>query len=211
VSCSRLDEWLAAARVDPPARLADTLEEIARSYAEPGPWLAFTHGDPAPTNNHVRGGEVRLLDFEYGGYRHALYDPTAWNVLCPMPDETLPAIASAYREVIVPAMPVAADDRAFAAAWGTMCAYRSIAILGWIPATVFAADALWVGDWTMRAAALGTAIRLHEAIATIPELESLAETASRLGGALSALWPEAAENLRPSWPAFAQSVVTPAS
>ena len=48
-------------------------------FGEPGPFLAFTHGDPAPTNNHVAGDEVRLLDFEYGGFRHALYDITAWS------------------------------------------------------------------------------------------------------------------------------------
>ena len=49
-------------------------EYIAEAYTEPGDFLVFSHGDPAPSNNHLSGEHARLVDFEYAGYRHALYD-----------------------------------------------------------------------------------------------------------------------------------------
>jgi hypothetical protein len=66
--------WFAAAGCDLRAGFDACLAQIATLYAEPEAWLCFTHGDPAPSKNHVGDGAVWLLDFEYGAFRYALYD-----------------------------------------------------------------------------------------------------------------------------------------
>lgn len=83
-SRARVRAWLTATSCATPIGFDAGLELIAADYAEPGPWLSFSHGDPAPSNNHSAGERVRLLDFEYGAYRHMFYDISAWNILCPL-------------------------------------------------------------------------------------------------------------------------------
>ena len=117
----------------------------------------FTHGDPAPTNNHVVGGRVTLLDFEYGGFRHALYDMTGWDTLCPLPGPVVRSMRSAYRAAMAregsatDLAGVAADDGAFDDAWATMSAYRAVAILGWLGPGVLRENRPWVGACGARA------------------------------------------------------------
>ena len=47
----------------------EDLEQVARELADPGPFLAFTHGDMAPSNTLFTREGPCLLDFEYGGMR----------------------------------------------------------------------------------------------------------------------------------------------
>lgn len=59
------------------------IEAVLASTSEPGPFTAFTHGDPCPDNCADTGSEVKLFDFELGGFRHALPDATYARIMFP--------------------------------------------------------------------------------------------------------------------------------
>ncbi|HEX2184109.1 MAG TPA: hypothetical protein VHN78_01215 [Chloroflexota bacterium] len=185
---------------------------VAATYADPGPWLGFTHGDPAPTNNHLRGGAVRLLDFEYGAFRHALYDLTAWAVLCPLPEALVQEMKRVYGDELArcatsadqrparrPAPPPVSQAAAYRQAWGTLVAYRALAMVSWLPTDILVADRSWVDTWGMRAALLTAMLRLARATAALPELAPIARAAHSLAGVLQRRWPGMGEAL-PAWP-----------
>jgi hypothetical protein len=170
-------------------------------FAKPGPFHAFTHGDPAPTNNHVAGEEVRLLDFEYGSFRHALYDITAWNVLCPLPERITTEMRRCYQTELAQACPAAGDQAAFEEAWAYLCTYRGLWMLTGFPVSILAEDRPRVGEWSCRQALLSTLMRLHQACAPVRDLEPVTAAADALGRALRLRWPECTDVL-PRWPAL---------
>ena len=188
--CGRLDAWLEAVGAALPPGLAECLDVIAAAYAEPEDWLSFSHGDPAPSNNHIAGPTVRLVDFEYGAFRHALYDITAWNTLCPLPRRYVRRMRDSFRRTLAEAIPAARDEAAFGGAWATLCAYRGLALLTWVSPAVLAADRPMVGDWTARDAVMAAAARTAEATAGVPGLEPAAGLAADLHAALRARWPQ---------------------
>jgi hypothetical protein len=127
-----------------------------------------------------------LLDFEYGAFRHALYDLTAWDVLCPLPRDLLTAMRRRYRAGLGPAFPTSSPE--FRAAWGEMVAFRALALLSWIPARVLDTNAPWVGDWTAREAILVALSRLSRALAGEGALAPIRRTAGHLESRLRARW-----------------------
>jgi hypothetical protein len=197
----RILAWWEATGTPLPAGFAASCEGIARLYAEPGPFLAFTHGDPAPTNNHLAGDRVRLLDFEYGGFRHALYDLSAWNVLCPLPEPIVAAMLVVYQRELAPECAAAAEEARFRGEWAALCAYRALAMLTWISPRVLVENEPWVGKWTRREAALTALARLCHAGRDIETLEPIVEAAAGLRCALQSRWPELGEP-SPTWPAW---------
>jgi len=208
--------WLTALGCAAPAGFDGALDRVAARYAAPGPFLAFTHGDPAPTNSHVAADAVhpavhsdvhpavRLLDFEYGGFRHAAYDITAWFVLCPLPERMVWQMAAEYRAELAVACPAATDDERWRDEWAAMCAYRAVALLSWLPLAALESDRSWVERWTVRQAALSTAARLRAASSGVEALAALAVAGARLEDALRARWPELGdgEAVLPRWRAF---------
>jgi hypothetical protein len=203
-----LRRWLDALDVAEPAGFGEALGRIAALYRAPGPFLAFTHGDPAPTNNHVADGQVRLLDFEYGGFRHALYDITAWYVLCPLPERVARMMSDRYRAELAGECSAARDEDRYRGAWAAMCAYRAQAVLTWLPIDLLQRDHPWVEDWTGREAVLSTLARLQAATSGVRALAPLATTAGRMEDALRARWPAFGEgdDLLPRWPALGEAM-----
>ena len=69
-----------------------------------GPFQAYSHHDPCPDNCLWVDQEVKLLDFEFGGYRHALLDgvygrihfPTCWCVNR-LPEDIFTRMEQVYR------------------------------------------------------------------------------------------------------------------
>ena len=185
------------------------MSQIASTYVVPGPFLTLTHGDPAPTNTHVSArGALRLLDFEYGAYRHALYDVTAWDVLCPLPQHLVTLVRDVHHTSLAHRLPATRDDTRYREGWALMAAYRALATLTWIPTQVLVQDRPWVETWSSRRAVLATLSRLRDNAAFMPALAPLATAAGDLFGALAARWPEAAGDgsdaaLLPRWPALA--------
>lgn len=205
-SQAKVGAWFQAAACTLPDGFDACVQAIAQTYAEPGPFLCFSHGDPAPSNNHVAGERVRLLDFEYGAFRHALYDLTGWNILCPLPDLCVQEMNRCFRRTLAQACPMVQDDDQYAQAWAMMCAFRALAILTWIPLDVIQGNRPWVDEqWTSRHAVLAALYRLREATAGVPRLAPVHEAATRLKAALQQRWPELNndEAQLPAWPAFA--------
>ena len=186
---SKIEAWWGALDYLPPADLKKCQGTIAETYARPGDWLAFTHPDPAPSNNHFRDGKVRLLDFEYGGYRHALYDATAWEILCPLPEMELATLRASFRDELARSMPLARTE-AFDSHWATLCAYRALALLTWITPAILDADQAWVGQYTQRDAVLSAITRLAAGAASYAHLEAVAQMAADIEAILRRQWPE---------------------
>src|SRR5581483_11634345 len=107
--------------------------------------LAFSHGDPAPSNNHIASSGVRLADFEYAGYRHALYDITAWAILCPLPWAWVNTMEQVFRRILgaSPVWGTLVDGERYREAWAAMCAYRALAMVTWFSPDLLAQDAPW--------------------------------------------------------------------
>jgi hypothetical protein len=187
-----LERWLTVLDLQLPRGFDRAFYHVAGLYADPGPFLAFSHGDPAPSNNHIRDDRVRLLDFEYGGYRHALYDLTAWYVLCPLPLAWLAEMEQAFRRSIAPTSVggLVDDERSYREAWATMVAYRALAMLTWFPHDLLARDHAWTPGWTMRAALISTTRRLHQATADVVALAPLAELGAQMAATVQARWPK---------------------
>lgn len=200
----RVARWADALAIPRPRGLDAACAHIAAIYADPGPYLAFSHGDPAPSNNHIGSRRVRLVDFEYAGYRHALYDLTGWAILCPLPWTWVAGMERAFRRVLgadARGGPLT-DDRWYREAWATLCAYRALAMLTWFSPALLAEDRAWAPGWTGRAALLSTALRLHQTSVGVAALAPLADLGGRMGAALRARWPDLGEGA-PRWPAAA--------
>jgi aminoglycoside/choline kinase family phosphotransferase len=196
-----VEEWSWATRRRPPRDFKRVRRLLYGAIAASSDWRAFTHGDPAPTNCLVAGDTVHLLDFEYGGFRHALYDLTAWYVLFPLPEELVEEMSECYRNELVQMVAPARDERWYRSVWAMLCAYRALALLSWIPRSVLTDDEPWVEEWTARQAVLCTLDRLARVTAPHPGLQTLGEWGHQVGAELRARWPDTTD-LLPAWPAL---------
>lgn len=109
------------------------MKTVAAFSAAPGPFLAYTHGDPIPMNALPVGGERKLFDFEFGEFRHALRDgiygrvcfPT-WYHINRVPNDVVEKMEIAYRAELAKGCPEAADDTLFFRSIVEACAYWAI-------------------------------------------------------------------------------------
>jgi hypothetical protein len=202
----RVAQWASELGIRLPTSFDPTCEHVAAVYASPGAYLAFSHGDPAPTNNHLDGGRVSLIDFEYAGYRHALYDLTAWDTLCPLPMEWVAAMEHAFLQPAGggPLGEVFADDVGYREARATMCAYRALAMLTWFSPELMKQDRSWAPEWTQRDALISTSLRLQQTSVGVPGLEPLADFGGALANVFRARWPELGDG-RLRWPGVADA------
>jgi len=198
---AKIEAWFLALDCAIPTDFEAGLKLISETYRQSDDFLAFTHGDPAPSNNHFREGQARLLDFEYGGFRHALYDIAGWNILCPLPADCVREMSRCFREELAQAFPAARDEARFAQEWAAVCAYRALAMLTWIPPDVLRQNRAWADNWTMREAVFTALSRLREGMKGFPPWEAVGEGAGILLEALRKRWPEYArrEELLPQW------------
>ena len=112
-----------------PAITAD-IEHVAQVMADPGPLLTYTHADACPDNCVLAGDRLRLFDYEFGNFRHALLDgvygwirfPTCWCVR-DIPVSVVNEMESVYRRELVLGLPAAADDQVYFPAVADACAY----------------------------------------------------------------------------------------
>jgi hypothetical protein len=174
------------------AEIEATLVELE----QPGPFQAYTRGDPCPANQFWRAGTLRLYDYERGAYRHALIDgvyphmqfPTCW---CAgrMPDDVVARVEAAYRSALLEGCPAAGDDRVFAQAVVQAAAYWVCVTLERGLGLALAKDVRW-GLATMRPRLVTRA----EAFARLAEARGYLPHTAHLAYQLSA-------ELRQRWPA----------
>jgi hypothetical protein len=196
----RLLRWLAAVGAEAAPGTHEDLEEVARALVDPGPLLAFTHGDMAPSNVLFTPGGPRLLDFEYAGMRHALYDALMWLVTVPFPDELVSRADITYRITLSAHCEAAQEDSVWARARATVALARTVNLFQWHPPRVLEEDREWAPGLSARAALLHHLARCRALLAPAEGFPGLARTLETLEARLRERW-----TVPPfSWPAFRQ-------
>ena len=96
-------------------------------------WRTLTHGDITPGNAVICDSEVRLVDFEGAGPRHACLDGAAFRLCFPqygqwaaIPPDIVAAMDRAYRRELARGVPLAENEAAYNAAMATGCAAWAI-------------------------------------------------------------------------------------
>src|SRR5207248_2722089 len=153
-----LQDGFAAIGIEPAAGFEAEFRQLAAAMADPGPFLAYVHGDPCPYNCRIADGRLRLFDFETSGFRHAMLDaaygritfPTCWCVNR-LPAHIAPMMEAAYRAQLVDACPAAADERRFHQEIVHCCAAWMILSGTWILDEVHKDDWSWgLSTWRQR-------------------------------------------------------------
>ena len=185
---------------------SNDIEEVVSAIENPGPFFSYIHGDPCPDNMSWSGEALRLIDFEFGGFGHALMDGAYGRMLFPtcwcanrLPTDLVSRMESTYRRQLVGGCPEAEDDRVFEAALARVCGYWLLATLSRSLPRAIEADSMW-GIATIRQrlfARLEAFITTAEAFG---QLTALRATAARLLEVIRKRWPDTRP--LPLYPAF---------
>ena len=188
------------------AGLSSEIQSVVTAIETPGPFFSYIHGDPCPDNVFWNGRELRLIDFEFGGFGHALVDAACGRMLFPscwcanrLPGDLLSRMETAYRVELVKGCQAAQDDRVYESALVKACGYWLLWGLSRHLANMMDADRTW-GIATIRQRVLA---RLEAFIATseeFDELPALRAMATRLLERLRHAWPDVSP--LPQYPAF---------
>jgi hypothetical protein len=188
-------------------------EEVATTLIAlhtPGPFWAYLHGDPCPDNVVYTGAQVRLIDFEFGRFGHALCDGTYGHMLFPtcwcanrLPEPVVIQMETVYRTTLVPGCPAAADDRLFADAVVDACGYWVLRTLARHLPQVLDEDHPW-GIAPIRPRLLSRLEAFVTTAETYQRRPAMRGTAQRVLEVLRRHWP--ATPPLPLYPAFHQGV-----
>lgn len=194
--------------VTPAPGVDDELATLIETIRVPGPFLAYTHGDPCPGNDVRVGARLRLLDFEFGDFRHALTDGVYGRMLFPtcwcanrVPEALVRAMEAAYQAQLAQGCPAAQDDALFAQANVTGCAYWALTMYDWNPvADLLAEDRDW-GLATARQRVLERSEICAQTTEHFGYLEAIGATLAAIAVALRGRLPAEVDAL-PYYPAF---------
>ncbi len=184
------------------------LHALIAAMRTPGPFLAYTHGDPCPDNVLQVNGALRLIDFDVGGFRHALTDgvygrmhfPTCWCVNR-LPRQLPVDMERVYRTELVQGCPVAADDEQFYRAVVDACASWAIGMFHFTPlADLLREDRSW-GIATLRQRYLLRLPIVAQLTEAHGHLEELGATLRLMADKLERLWRAEVDEV-PSYVAF---------
>ena len=168
------------------------------------PFMAFSHHDPCPDNCLLVGQDMKLLDFEFSGFRHALLDgvygrihfPTCWCVNR-LPVGVYQQMEQVYRRELVQGCPEARDDEVFNQVLVEACAWHMLRRLS---IGILEKDGQW-GIATHRQRVLLRLDRLAEITEEVGHLEVLGSTIQDLAVALRRQWTNEVDEM-PLYPAF---------
>ena len=178
------------------SRFADDIAAICTMIAHPGDFLAYVHGDPCPDNVFYTDGRLRLIDFEFGTFGHALQDgvygrmmfPTCWCAN-QIPATLLERMEQVYRAELVRGCPAAQDDRIFAIAQAHLCGYWLIHTLARLLERGLNEDVIW-GIATLRPRITARLQSFITTTTTANQLPALRNTANALLDYLHTRWPD---------------------
>jgi hypothetical protein len=157
---------------------------------EPGSFIAFSNGDSGANNFFVDGSDGRIIDWEFGGYRHALIDAACLYVPGPIwmsvADPTASGIDDIYREALTGGVSSATDDDVFAPGMAAACVAMAIERLERLPKL----DARPAGHESraQMVSTLEAAARAAEHLRSFPHLTGWAYAAASM---LRRRWPDA--------------------
>jgi hypothetical protein len=168
--------------------------------------MAYIHGDPCPDNVFDSNEQMRLIDFEFGHFGHALIDAAYGRMLFPtcwcanrLPRSMVEQMENRYRTELISSCPEAQEDILFEHALITSCGFWLLNTLAWHLERSLEEDRNW-GIASVRQRILA---RL-EAFMTISEelnhFPSIRGTAGHLLDLLQKRWSEIAP--LPLYPAF---------
>ncbi|WP_224247486.1 phosphotransferase [Hyalangium gracile] len=197
-NAGRLRRWVAEVGAEEAPGTQTDLELLARELADPGPFLAFTHGDMAPSNTLLTRDGPHLLDFEYSGMRHALYDALMWLISVPLPDELIARADTIYRTGLSQACYSAQVDSEYFHARAVVVAARTVNLFQWISPKALERDREWAPGFTERDALLRHLERYRLLLEPLDPVPALSRTLRSLETRLRERW-----TVKPFvWPAF---------
>jgi hypothetical protein len=195
------------AGIEPALGIDEELRVVTRNLAEPGKFLAYLHHDPCPDNCLITEDGLKLIDFEFGGYGHALGDgiygrihfPTCWCVNR-LPEPIPPKMEAAYRTELIKGCPeapeVVYDERYFRAVVEACAA----CVINSHHALTLLEDHRW-GISTLRQRALLRFDIFWKMTEEYGHLKSVGGTVRTMAEKLRAQWPADADAM-PYYPAF---------
>lgn len=209
--------YTALERLDltPRPGLAGELETVIGLLKEPGPFLAYTHGDPCPDNSLRVGSQLRWFDFESGAYRHALIDGVYGRIHFPscwcanrLPESIWRRMETAYRTALEPSCPEATDDDLYYQAVVVACIYWGLALFKYHPRLRFTelleSDEMW-GISSGRQRILARSNIIAQTTGEFGYLETIGATFADLAVQLRQHWPPEAD-MMPIYPAFQKGI-----
>jgi tRNA A-37 threonylcarbamoyl transferase component Bud32 len=194
--------------VRPSSAVDRELAALQTAIQGASPFRTYIHGDPCPDNCLYAGATLRLLDFEFGAFGHALLDgvygrvpfPTCWCTNR-IPERIAGHMEEAYRTELVKGCAAAADDHLFYRAVVEACAWWALKPCQWAPLpTWLEQDSDW-GIATLRQRVLGRFTLLARLTEDFGHLEALGAVAGALAVKLRDIWPLEADAM-PTYPAF---------
>jgi hypothetical protein len=182
------------------------IHEIVRTVLDPGPFLVYIHGDPCPDNVFDSSEQLRLIDFEFSRYSHALIDaayarmifPTCWCANR-LPQAIVEQMENHYRMELVRGCPQAQEDPVWEQALANICGYWLFDTLSWHLEPALAEDQSW-GIASLRQRILARLEAFISASETFGHCPAVRAAAGRLLYTLDKRWTET-ESL-PLYPAF---------
>ena len=176
--------------------IIDEIEAVGATVRDPGDFAVLLHRDACPDNMAFGADRLRLIDFEFTRFGHALIDglypqlpfPTCWccNVV---PDGLADELTAAYRGELTRGCPAAADDAVFARAAAHVTAWWLVCSFGWPFENVLKQDDTW-GLASNRSRELTRLDRFATVAERAGELPALSELARSLAAKLRTIWPD---------------------
>jgi len=182
------------------------LREMGKAVVDPGPFLVYIHGDPCPDNVFDNDPDLRLIDFEFGYFGHALIDATYARMLFPtcwcanrLPQSMVDKMESRHRAEFVKGCPEAKENSIWEQALVTICGYWLLNTLAWHLEPALKEDRNW-GIAGVRQRILARLEAFMIASEEYRRFPAVHETAGHLRDTLSKRWPEIQP--LPLYPAF---------
>lgn len=179
---------------------------VLQQLGNPGPFMTFIHGDPCPDNIFYQGSELRLIDFEFSSFGHALQDglygrlpfPTCWCANA-VPSEVIQKMEQAYRTQLSVACPEVLDDQQFAQEASFIAASWVLRSMSWHLESALEEDGKW-GIAGNRSRILTRLTTFLDTAQNANQLPALCDACVKILARLQSQWTQA--TLLPVYPAF---------
>lgn len=181
---------------------------LTETMMKPGPFTAYTHGDPCPDNVILVDGQFRFIDFESGMFRHAMMDASFARLNFPwcwcsarLPEHLPLLMETTYRAELVKGCSEAADDTQFFHALTEGCAAWILLWSKWIPLKRLLTEDITEDYATARQKMLFRLNTFVQMTRAFGHLEAMGETVHHIVVELRKQWPLEAQTM-PYYPAF---------